>query len=152
MTGQDGIPSIWLEFDECGVTGADTATQLTALLNRPGIEDLVVMSHGWKNDKSDATKLYGTLWANACTNFPPGKAERIVVAGVLWPAKAFRTDFDEEALAKVNAGSTLGVPGGGADIADLSEQEFETLCENSKALWAPPARRLSRPRKSRQRV
>jgi hypothetical protein len=127
MTGQGEIPSIWLEFDESGVIDASAATQLTALLNRPGIEDLVVMSHGWKNDKNDATNLYGTLWANACTNFQPGKAERIVVAGVLWPAKAFRTDFDEAALSQVNAGGTLGVAGGGAAIADLSEEDFETL-------------------------
>ena len=114
MTGWAGFPSIWLEFDKRGVIDEGAAaTQLTALLNRPGIEDLVVMSHGWKNDKNDATDLYGTLWAHACTNLPPGKAERIAVAGVLWPAKAFRTDFDEAALVNVNAGSTLGVAGGG---------------------------------------
>jgi hypothetical protein len=61
-------PSLWLEFDERGTIDAGAATRLTALLDGPGIEDLIVMSHGWKNDKNDATKLYGTLWANACTN------------------------------------------------------------------------------------
>jgi hypothetical protein len=117
-------PALWLEFDERGTIDAGAATRLTALLDGPGIEDLVVMSHGWKNDKNDATKLYGTLWANACTNLPAGKADKIVVAGVLWPAKAFRTDFDEAALAVVQAGGALAAHGGAA-VGDLSEQDFE---------------------------
>jgi hypothetical protein len=126
MTDQGGVPSLWLEFDEDGNIDAGTATGLTALLDKPDIADLVVMAHGWKNDKNDAAKLYGTLWANACANFPPGKAERIVVAGALWPAKAFQTDFDEAALAAAHAGNTLSAPGG-AVVKDLSEQELEAL-------------------------
>ena len=105
---------------------ANTATRLAALLDEPGVEDLVVMAHGWNNDKNDATKLYGTLWANTCTNFAGGKAERIVVAGVLWPAKAFQTDFDEAALTTAHAGDALAAPSGAA-VADLSEQDFESL-------------------------
>jgi hypothetical protein len=126
MTDQGGMPSLWLEFDERGTIDAGTATRLTALLDQPGIEDLVVMAHGWKNDKNDATKLYGTLWANACTNFAAGKAERIILAGVLWPAKAYQTDFDAAALTTAQAGNTLAAPGGGA-VTDLSEQDFESM-------------------------
>jgi hypothetical protein len=126
MTDKGGGPSLWLEFDERGTIDAGTATRLTALLDQPGIEDLVVMAHGWKNDKNDATKLYGTLWANACTNFAAGKAERIIVAGVLWPAKAYQTDFDQAGLTTAQAANTLAAPSGGADT-DLSEQDFESL-------------------------
>jgi hypothetical protein len=126
MTDQGGAPSLWLEFDERGEIDASTATRLTSLLDKPDVADLVVMAHGWKNDRNDATKLYGTLWANARTNFPPGKAERIVVAGALWPAKAFQTDFDEAALAAAHAGNTLAAPGG-AVVNDLSEQGLEAL-------------------------
>jgi hypothetical protein len=126
MTDQGGIPSLWLEFDKHGASDPGTAGQLTALLDKPGVEDLVVMSHGWKNDKKDAAELYGTLWANARTNFPPGGAELVVVAGLLWPAKAFRTDFDEAALAQVNAGGALGAASG-RTVIDLSEQDFEAL-------------------------
>lgn len=133
MSDQGGVPSLWLEFDERGAIDGGTATQLTALLERPGVEDLVVMAHGWKNDKNDAAKLYGTLWANACANFPAGKAEQIIVAGVLWPAKAFQTDFDESALAMAShSGSTLAAPAGAA-IADLSEQDFESLLTDFNA-------------------
>ena len=120
------IPSLWLEFDENGAIDAGAAAQLTQLLNAPGIEDLVVMSHGWKNDKADATTLYRTLWTNACRNFPSGRADKIVVVGVLWPAKAYQTDFDEAALAAANAGGALSAGGGGLG-ADLSQQQFEAL-------------------------
>ena len=56
-----------------------------------------------------------------------GKAERIVVAGVLWPAKAFQTDFDEAALTTAHAGDALAAPSGAAGVADLSEQDFKSL-------------------------
>ena len=120
------IPSLWLEFDENGAIDAGAATQLTQLLSAPDIEDLVVMSHGWKNDKADATTLYRTLWTNACRNFPGGRADKIIVAGVLWPAKAYQTDFDETALAAANAGGALAAGGAGAAV-DLSQQQFDAL-------------------------
>jgi hypothetical protein len=132
------IPSIWLEFDENGAIDAAVVAQLTQLLNAPGIEDLVVMSHGWKNDKADATTLYHTLWANACRNFPAGRADKIVVAGVLWPAKAYRTDFDESALATANAGGALAVGGGGA-VTDLSQQQFDALLADFASFIGPSA-------------
>jgi hypothetical protein len=119
-------PFLWLEFDERGNIDPGSATQLATLLDKPEVEDLVVLSHGWKNDKRDAAELYGMLWRNVCSNFASGKPERIVVAGVLWPAKAFRTDFDEAAIMISDAGNTLA-----ADAAsphtDLPEQEFDCL-------------------------
>lgn len=126
MNDQDWSPAIWLEFDEQGKIDAGAATQLTALLDARGVEDLVVMAHGWKNDKKDASELYGTLWTNTRSNFPAGTAERMIIAGVLWPAKAFQTDFDEAALASAGTGRTLAVPRGAAED-DLSEQQFESL-------------------------
>jgi hypothetical protein len=128
MTDQGWSPSIWLEFDEHGSIDSETAKRLTRLLDGPGIEDLVVMSHGWKNDKKDATQLYGTLWANTCTNFAAGKPQRIIVAGVLWPAKAFTTDFDAAALTTAGPGGTLAAAGGGA-VTDLPKQDFERLLD-----------------------
>ena len=62
-------PFCWLEFDEKGgLVDASAPAAITAMLNAPGVDDVVVMSHGWKNTKSDATTLYGTLWGNAATN------------------------------------------------------------------------------------
>jgi hypothetical protein len=134
VPNQGWSPTIWLEFDAQGIIDAGAAAGLTKLMDAPGIEDLLVISHGWKNDKNDATKLYGTLWKNTCDNLPSGKAERIVVAGVLWPAKTFRTDFDEDALATVQADGTLAVSGSGVGVADLSEERFNELLNDFRAL------------------
>ena len=137
MPDQGGTPLLWLEFDEHGAIDAGTAKQLTALLNKPGIEDLVVMAHGWKNDKKDAARLYGTFWKNACANFAAGKAEGIIVAGAQWPAKAFRTDFDAAALAAVDTGGALAVAPGGAAVTDLSQQDFESLLTGFNSFMGP---------------
>ncbi len=138
MNGQAWSPSLWLEFDKDGTIDPGAAPNLTALLNQPGIEDLVVISHGWKNDKVDATKLYGTLWGNALGNFPAGTAERIIVAGVLWPAKAFRTDFDAEALAPVEAGGTLA-SAGAATVDDLAPEQLDRVLADFQDLMGASA-------------
>jgi hypothetical protein len=132
MTDHEWSPAIWLEFDKQGKIDAAAATRLTSLLDAEGIESLVVMAHGWKNDNKDAAKLYGTLWGHACTNFPDGAASRMIVAGVLWPAKAFRTDFDVAALANAAGDVTLALPGAAAEV-DISEQQFESLLADFEA-------------------
>ena len=55
-----GIPYFQAEFDRNG-----TLTTSVSLFT--GITDLFVMSHGWRNDANEATKLYtdfGLLTAN----------------------------------------------------------------------------------------
>jgi hypothetical protein len=132
MSDQAAVPSLWLKFDARGAIDVGAATRLTALLDGPGIEELVVMAHGWKNTKADATTLYGTLWANACANFPAGRAEQIVVAGIVWPAKAFQTDFDQTELLSQHTGSALAAGGAGA-VRDLTDQEFDSVLAEFKA-------------------
>jgi hypothetical protein len=139
MTDPGKVPSLWLEFDKDGTIDADAAAQLSALLYEPGVEDIVVMAHGWKNDKNDATKLYGTLWTNTCANFPASEAKRIVVTGVIWPAKAFQTDFDEAALETAGSGTALAAHGD-VPVSDLSDEKFEKLlAEFSRFMGASAA-------------
>lgn len=126
MPDQVCAPCLWLEFDEDGQIDAEAATRLSSLLDAPGITDLVVMAHGWKYDRRDATKLYGPLWAHTRNSLPAGMAEQIIVAGVMWPAKAFKTDFDEAVLTAAHTSNTLVAPGSAA-VHDLSEHEFEAL-------------------------
>ena len=58
-------PFCWLEFDaNGGLVDAGAPAAIEAMLNAPGITDVVVMSHGWNNTKTDAMTLYGTLWRN----------------------------------------------------------------------------------------
>ena len=128
-------PFLWLEFDKNGAIDPATTTSLAALLNQPGVTDLVVMSHGWKNTKDDARKLYGTLWANACKKLAVGKASRIVVAGVVWPAKAYRTDFDEQTLVTPGGGGTLAANGTAADPEDLDDKAFGKVLKDFKDLF-----------------
>ncbi|MHC2531899.1 hypothetical protein [Bradyrhizobium diazoefficiens] len=138
MSNQVETPSLWLEFDQHGRIDTDVVAQLTSLLNKPEIADIVLMVHGWKYDKIDAAKLYGTLWENTRVNLPHDREGQIVVIGALWPAKAFRTDFDEAALAEAHSGNTLSAPGGAA-VNDLSEQEFEDLLTEFGSLVGPSA-------------
>ena len=136
MSTLGASPFVWLEFDETGAISLASVQALSAVLNGSGIEDLVVISHGWKNDKTDATKLYATLWANACANFPAGKAQRIAVAGVLWPAKVYATDFDASALAAASQGGALAVHEGGGQT-DLSDAEFAGVLKAFAAFIGP---------------
>ena len=46
-------PFCWLEFDaKGGLVDAGAPAAIKAMLNAPGVNDVVVMSHGWKNTKS----------------------------------------------------------------------------------------------------
>ena len=129
MDTLESSPFIWLAVDEAGSLVSGDLASLNGLLDGAGITDLVVMSHGWKNDRNDAAELYGSLWKNTCAERSkrnPGAAAQTVVAGVLWPSKAYRTDFDETVVGDVEATTTSSVAAG-AVRADLSDDEFETL-------------------------
>jgi len=125
MTTICASPFVWLEFDESGVIDAAAVQGLYDVL-KGGVDDLVVISHGWKNDKNDAEKLYTTLWNNTCANLPAGKAARIAVAGVLWPSKAYPDDFDVAALGAVKQAGALGLQGGVA-AGDISDAIFDDI-------------------------
>lgn len=131
-------PFIWLDVDATGAIGAANVAALSNLL--ADADDLVVMSHGWKNDKNDAARLYTELWTHTCVHFPPGKAVRTVVAGVLWPAKAFPTDFDAKALEAAGSaeGGALGVHTG-AGRRDLTDKEFADVLEEFAKFLGPHA-------------
>ena len=150
MSTLGASPFVWLEFDENGGIDPASVQELSALLGKGDIDDLAVISHGWKNDKNDATKLYKTLWNNACANFPVGKAQQIAVAGVLWPAKAYSTDFDASALAAVSEGGALAVQAGGTQN-DLSDKDFDDILKAFDDFIGPAVPRQSPPRRSRPR-
>ena len=69
--------------------------------------DLLVLSHGWNNDRADAEKLYDAFLANLTQlqeRAPDGAAPKLAVLRVFWPSKKF-TDADL-------------IPGGGVASAD----------------------------------
>jgi hypothetical protein len=131
-------PFCWLEFDEKGgLVDAGAPAAITAMLNAPGVNDVVVMSHGWKNTKSDATTLYGTLWGNAATALGHLDPAKIGIVGIVWPAAQFTTDFDNAAAAGA-AGGTRSV-GDGEQAGDLSSAAFEAKLNEIRDLFGADA-------------
>jgi hypothetical protein len=135
MTNIGASTFVWLEFGEDGAIDPAVVRGLSDAL-KGEVDDLVVISHGWKNDKNDASRLYTTLWNNTCAALPPDKAARTVVAGVLWPSKAYPDDFDATTLNAVNQAGALGL-GDGAAVVDISDAVFERKLKEFADFFGP---------------
>jgi hypothetical protein len=142
-------PYLKLYFDEQGKIDPANTAKLAAILEGAGIADLVVLAHGWKNSESDAETLYETLWRHTRNNFPVGKEETIAVAGVIWPSKAYQTDFDAEVLSSAETQNTLSAAGA-APADDLPEAvfndavaAFQTFLPDAGPIIATAAREAS---------
>ncbi len=128
-------PFCWLEFDAEGRPvdpGAPGAIE--AALAAAGVGDLVVISHGWKNTKADAKTLYETLWGNVTPALTRKDPAKIVVCGIVWPAKAYSTDFDDAAANASAAGRPLSA-GPGVEERDLSDSEFDAVLAEVSDLY-----------------
>ncbi|MBF4995899.1 hypothetical protein IRT45_01875 [Nocardia sp. BSTN01] len=93
MNDLSGFPSAEVQFDrDAGVVGS--TDNLLGLATDPAVTDLMVVSHGWNNDMSEARQLYSRLAASLRTVLDSGAvaglADRSIgIAGVLWPSKKF---------------------------------------------------------------
>jgi len=102
-----------IEFTRDGLVFDEA--QVTQLLDAAhGLTDLLVLSHGWNNDKAEASGLYDTLCANlakvVAANVVPDLAGReFGVLRIFWPSKRF-ADADL-------------IPGGGAASANIENDE-----------------------------
>ncbi|NEJ40778.1 hypothetical protein GR242_38055, partial [Rhizobium leguminosarum] len=124
---------VWLEFDR---TGAPTEADLNVLrseVSSSDLSDVVVMSHGWKNTKADAKLLYGTLWRN--TGLSVDRQRKTLVVGILWPAKTFSTDFDQQS---VKGQLAQGAPEG-PGVRELTEQELANAIAEFRDLFGAAA-------------
>ena len=73
-----GIPYVVAEFDING--------NLKHPVDLPaGVDEVIVVSHGWNNDQADAESLYSALFTNfaALGGAPSGHA---AIVGVIWPS------------------------------------------------------------------
>lgn len=106
-----------LEFTKSGAVFA--AAQETAILAAlANYTDLIVVSHGWNNDKADAKQLYDNLFASveAVLLAKPGLATRkFGVVRIFWPSKKF-------------ADNDL-IPGGGASVTENDRALIKLLEE-----------------------
>ncbi|WP_404786349.1 hypothetical protein [Altericista sp. CCNU0014] len=85
MNDIKGIPYSAAEFDKEG-----------KLLSQPtvpaGTTDLIVMSHGWNNNRDEAENLYRKLFGNfvdVTANDAEIAQRKLAIVGVIWPSKKF---------------------------------------------------------------
>ena len=124
MTELGKTPFIWLKFDETGHLsgGVEPLRAIHAAMKKEKAKDLLILSHGWKNERSHALRLYRDLWRNTLPHLP--ESRRFVIAGIAWPAVKYPTDFDSAAIeAAVNTGALASWSGSAPK--DLDERLFE---------------------------
>lgn len=130
----------WLEFDKDGglVDSAAPAAIMVDMARRSAT-DLVIISHGWKTDQAGAQALYTPLLTNvgaalaAVGGLDPAK---VAAAGVLWPSKEYRTDFDQ-AAANVPSDATLSVAAPAAGDGDLAPELLDEVIADFIDLVGP---------------
>ncbi len=112
-----GIPYSTAEFDKAG-----------KLLSQPtvpaGSTDLIVVSHGWNNDRADAEALYTKLFGNfadVTAHEPAIQQRKIAIIGVIWPSKKFDQLMTQPAADKVAGGAAA------AGAVDKVASEAEML-------------------------
>jgi hypothetical protein len=121
------IPYIEAKFDKNGA-----ATNTVSIPT--GTTDLFIISHGWRNDEGDATKLYTDFF----TNFADPKivdpvrlaGRQCAVVGVFWPSKNF-----DGLIAAQGAGTAANAAAIGEAVSDLESQK--KLLEQIEALKGP---------------
>ena len=106
-----GVNPYWeLTFDADGDVDGPERDRLLADVTRRGVRDLLVFAHGWNNERSGATRLYGRFFAPMPSLAPKA---RLGYAGVIWPSMMFADepvpDFPHSAVAGVPAAARPGL-------------------------------------------
>ena len=99
-----GIPYSAAEFDKAG-------NLLSAPSVPAGTTDLIVVSHGWNNDRADAEALYTKLFGNfadVTAADPTIQQRKFAVVGVIWPSKKFDQLMTQPATHKAAGGAASG--------------------------------------------
>lgn len=91
MTGQPHFP--WPYFPlSFGADGTplkpEESEQLMDALTSESSTDLLLLAHGWNDDRPEAEELYSRLAASVAS-FEGATPRRIILAGVHWPSKKF---------------------------------------------------------------
>lgn len=93
-----GSPYVELHFDAQGNLAAGDAAALETALAAAGIDNLVVLSHGWKFEPPGPRLLYEAMWPSIARNID-GEAAKYLVAGVSWPSKRYTVGIDADRIA-----------------------------------------------------
>jgi len=125
------MPAFEIEFDKDGrVFDPHEVERALAGLAACQASDLLVLSHGWNNDKADARDLYGRLLAAVERVLALGKpalgGRQLAAVEIFWPSKKF-TDADL-------------IPGGGAAEAGAGELDPAIVVQQLEELKSEPVR------------
>ncbi|MFC4330540.1 serine-threonine protein kinase [Streptomyces andamanensis] len=84
--GTNPAPYWELTFDADGDVDGPERDRLLAQAGASGVRDLIVLAHGWNNDRTGATLLYRHFLAPV-PDLAPGA--RVGYVGVIWPSMRF---------------------------------------------------------------
>ena len=121
----NGFPVLTVEYGKSGkAKNGAQARHVQKFVSDEGIEELLVISHGWNNSASEARDLYVRLLRHIRDKLsvePALAARKIGVLAVIWPSKRFKA-FESE--------SGAGQAGGAAS----AEPEIDDPMEDARAL------------------
>jgi hypothetical protein len=116
-----GFPWWEVAFDQAGKR-TDPATDPTALggiatgLDLAGVTDLLVMCHGWKNDRTIGRMLYEQFFAQlraVLDEHPPQPGVSLGAMGIYWPSLL----WPDDRAAAASGGTAVSGGGGAASLA-----------------------------------
>jgi hypothetical protein len=132
MEQLSGFPFFLLEFNKAAtLVKSQQVAELTCALQGGSFTDLIVISHGWNNDTTDAKALYARFLKTSRQLLEDGQlssasSRRFVVLGVLWPSKKF-------AEAELIPGGAAGVEGVDDSALAASLRELQGFFDDSDA-------------------
>jgi hypothetical protein len=109
MTKVAGFDYFEVEFTKDGsIDDRNKVSELTDFLSSDGVTDLILLAHGWNNDKDEARRLYERLLGSVGGQLSGAglEARSLAVLAVLWPSKRFA----EEELIAGGGASVSGAP------------------------------------------
>jgi hypothetical protein len=82
-----GLPFWEVTFDADGDPDSAPRDTMLAEAHDQGISDLVVLAHGWNNDRATARRLYDGFFSLLAGQVPPKRRGTVGLVGVLWPSQ-----------------------------------------------------------------
>ena len=101
----NGFPVLTVEYGKSGkAKNGAQARHVQKFVSDEGIEELLVISHGWNNSASEARDLYVRLLRHIrdiLSVEPALAARKIGVLAVIWPSKRFKAfELNPEIVAR----------------------------------------------------
>lgn len=136
-----GFPYSRIEFNREGALySINEAQELARVIGEEHFTDLLVISHGWNNDSSEAQDLYTELLTNLRAIIDDGdplpKTMKLGVVGLFWPSKRFA----EEQFIPGGGAASVGDPGRESveqaldELADAVTADCHQKIEEAKSL------------------